>query len=449
MHPSLGAALQRAVALEAAGKREDAEFILRQIVTLDPDNAEALHLLALLIGHGHRIEEARTLIDRAVAQEPRRALFLRSQSEIFRRLGLYDEAEAVGRAAFALEPGDYVVPTILSAIAYHRLDLAATIRWAEAALERSPDYAEAHFELAKALLLSGAWERGWLEYEYRFSIFGSPPLMPPSPQPQWDGQPLSDTLLLIADQGFGDTIQFMRYIPWAQTLCSDIAIAIDAAIAAPLKRMYPDVRPFTDWQDRPNFAAYCPLSGLPRLHGTRLTSIPTANSYLRPDEVLAASWAAQLRAVCPPGARRIGLAWAGRPTHNDDANRSMSLQTLAPLADIPNIVWVSLQKGEAREKLAEVTWSAPLLDVGHATTSFDDTVAVLAGLDLVLTVDTVIAHLAGALGKPVWVMLPYAPDWRWLLDRTDSPWYPTVRLFRQKAPRDWTCVVAEVGRALS
>jgi hypothetical protein len=448
MDARLGAAVQRAVALDVEGKRDQAEFLLREVIRLDPDSADALHILALMTGHGQRLEEGLALVDRAVAIDPRRASFLRTQCEFLRRLGRYAAAEAAGRAAMEWEPTDHVAPTILGAIAYHNLDLTQAVTWAEHALKLEPSFPEAHFELGKALLIQGEFARGWEENESRFSIASAPPLMPPLPQPQWNGEKLLGKLLLIADQGFGDSIQFMRYIPWAQSICPDMALAIDDAIRPLVARTFPDLQQFTNWDEMPDFVAYCPLSGLPRLHRTDLATVPVDIPYLYADLARAASWADRLRAVCPPGARRVGLAWAGRPTHNDDMNRSMKLGALAELAEIPGIAWVALQKGPAREQMSGVSWPAPFIDIGHATMDFDDTVAVIAGLDMVLTVDTVIAHLAGAMGKPVWIMLPFAPDWRWMITRTDSPWYPSARLFRQAAPKDWASVVSAVKRAL-
>jgi len=446
--PRIGAALQRAVSLESAGDLAGAETLLRQIITLEPLHGDALHLLALLLGHARRLDEAAELASRAVAVDPRRATFLRTQSELLRSIGQYYEADKAGRRSAELDPRDHHAPTVLAAIAHDRLDLPGAIAWGTRALDIAPDHPEAHFELAKAYLLGGNFARGWEEHEWRFRISGAPPLMPPTPEPQWEGQKLDGTLLLIADQGFGDVIQFMRYIPWAASICPDLALATDAAIGPLVAQMHRRLPQFSNWSDRPDFVAFCPLSGLPRLHKTDLATIPANIPYLRADPPRAAWWRSRLDAVTPPGRRRIGIAWAGRPTHNNDFNRSVRLQTLAPLGAIPDVVWVSLQKGPAQDQIAGAGWDAPLLDVGRATESFVDTMAVIDGLDLVLAVDTSVAHLAGAMGKPVWLMLPYAPDWRWLLARTDSPWYPTARLFRQKRPRDWASVVDDVARAL-
>jgi hypothetical protein len=203
---------------------------------------------------------------------------------------------------------------------------------------------------------------------------------------------------------------------------------------------------FDHWENQPDFAAYCALSSLPRLAGTRLDTIPAAIPYLRAEPEKVAEWADRLSWLVPAGYRRVGIAWAGRPTHVNDRNRSTTLATLAPLAELPRLALISLLKGPAQAQIGAYWGRAPLVNLG---VDFADTMAVLPSLDLVVTVDTVFAHMAGAMGRPVWIMLPFAPDWRWLLDRTDSPWYPTVRLFRQPAPGQWGPVVAEIARRLA
>jgi hypothetical protein len=202
---------------------------------------------------------------------------------------------------------------------------------------------------------------------------------------------------------------------------------------------------FDHWERRPDFAAYCPLSGLPRLAGADLLSIPAEIPYLRSSPNKREAWADRLDALVPRGLRRIGIAWAGRPTHHNDRNRSTTLATFAPLSQIPGISLISLQKGAGQAQIGHYWGRAPLFNIGPELRDFADTMAVLDCLDLVVSVDTSVVHLAGAMGRPAWVMLPFAPDWRWLLDRSDSPWYPTLRLFRQSADRRWQPVMAEIA----
>jgi hypothetical protein len=215
-----------------------------------------------------------------------------------------------------------------------------------------------------------------------------------------------------------------------------------------IRQIRAPVKLVDDWNQCSPFVAYCPLSGLPRLHGTTLDTIPREIPYLRADPARTAVWRARLRGLLPPGFRRIGIVWAGRSTHNNDFNRSASLHAFAPIAALDGIALVSLQKGPPQIAIAEYFERAPLLNLGAAIADFVDTMAIIEALDLVVTVDTSVAHLAGAMGSPVWILLPYAPDWRWLLDRDDSPWYPTARLFRQSSPGDWGSVVDHVSEAL-
>jgi hypothetical protein len=201
------------------------------------------------------------------------------------------------------------------------------------------------------------------------------------------------------------------------------------------------------WDKCPPFASYCPLSGLPRLHGTDLDNIPNNVPYLRAEPAGAAAWRERLDDLAPSGLR-IGIVWAGRPIHNNDWNRSAGLAAFAPLANTDGTVLISLQKGTAQSAIATYFDQAPLVNIGSMVREFADTIAIIESLDLVVTVDTVVAHLAGAMGKPVWILLPYAPDWRWLLDREDTPWYPTARLFRQPEAGDWTSVGTAVRDAV-
>ncbi len=256
-------------------------------------------------------------------------------------------------------------------------------------------------------------------------------------------------LLLVADQGFGDAIQFSRYLPWAAARCANLTLACSPDLAPLLHAAFPDIPIVVRWEDAPTFDAWQALSGLPRLHGTRLATIPSAPAYLRADPARTAEWGARLAGLLPPGLRRIGIAWAGRPTHNNDTNRSATLATLRPLTKIPGVALVALQKGPPAAQIGDYFSPAPLLNLGPELSDFADTAALLANLDAVVAVDTSVVHLAAALGRPTFVLLPFAPDWRWLLGRADSPWYPSVTLFRQTAPQDWSVPVAAAAAALA
>jgi hypothetical protein len=241
---------------------------------------------------------------------------------------------------------------------------------------------------------------------------------------------------------------FMRYIPWALTLCPTISVACSAEMQPLIARTYPQAETFTQWDKTPPYAAYCPLSGLPKRHGTRLENIPNDGPYITAEADRLALWKERLAERVPAGLKRIGIAWAGRPTHNNDYNRSVALTTFAPFASVPGIAFVSLQKGDGTAQIPNWPGPAPLIDFGAQLDTFDDTMAIIAQLDLLVTVDTAIGHFAGALGTPAWIMLPYAPDWRWLMHRADTPWYDSLRLFRPPAIRRWDAIVEQVTREL-
>jgi Flp pilus assembly protein TadD len=453
--PTAADRLDRLVALgaehEQAGRLDEAERVLSQVLAEAPDRFGAAHLLGIVLFKKDRIDEAARLMERSIALAPNNALFYRNICEVYRILGRYDDALAAGRRAATLAPNDPHCHHNLGVLHYHRLELEAAIAAAERALALEPGLAGAHFGIAEASLLRGDFKRGWEEYEWRFRLANAPQLMPPTDKPQWDGRPLPDeTLLLIADQGYGDVIQFARYIPWAAKRCGSTAVACSAELIPVISQIAGVGTIFTHLERQPNFAAFIPLSGLPRLAGTDIDTIPREPMpYLRAPAEKIDHWADRLDTLVPRGTTRIGIAWAGRPTHHNDRNRSTSLSTFAPLTELPGVTLLSLQKGPGQAQIGQYWGKAPLLSLGPEIRDFGDTMAIIDRLDMIVTVDTSLGHLAAAMAKPVWTMLPYAPDWRWLLDRTDSPWYPTLRLFRQAKPREWEPVMEKIVEDLT
>jgi hypothetical protein len=345
-----------------------------------------------------------------------------------------------------MAPDDPVCLHNLAVIQYHRLELDDCIASAEKALAINAFLPGPHFQLAEALLLRGEWERGWNEYQWRFDLPGNAPLMPPTTQPRWDGKPFDDgTLLLVADQGFGDVIQFSRYISWAAELCPNIAVATATEMMPLLRQVYPKAQLFNEWRFAPPFRAFRALSGLPALHGTRPDHVPGREPYLRADPARAAVWKERLNRLTPTASRRVGIVWAGRPTHNNDRWRSASLAEFAPLAALPGVALVSLQKGPTAAQAGQYFGAAPLVNIGAEIVDYEDTMAILESLDLLVTVDTSVGHVAGAMGRKALILLAHAPDWRWLLDRTDTPWYPSVTLVRQTKTGVWNDVMAKAA----
>lgn len=396
------------------------------------------------------LEAALADVEAAIARDPNSLAHHRRAWDLYRQLGRYGEALAAAQHAVRVAPNSAVAHSELSA-AYGCLgDIPAMRAAAEQAIALAPDLATAHFARATALLLTGEFEAGWREYEWRLRLPGTAGGIPPDDLPRWDGTPLPNgRLLLFADQGRGDIIQFARYIPWAATRCAELAVCCPSEMW-PILRQFPDVTHLVQqWYQAPPCDCFAPLGSLPMLAGTRLDSVPAPVPYLCADPSRAAAWRARLDALLPRGHRRVGLIWAGNTAHTGDRERSASLANLSPLAAQRGVTLLSLQRGPAQAQAGQYFGRAPLFNLAPELRGFDDTMAVLDTLDLLISVDTGVVHLAGAMGRPVWVLLPFAPDWRWLLGRDDSPWYPTLRLFRQSALGDWPSAVARAVGALN
>ena len=318
----------------------------------------------------------------------------------------------------------------------------------EAALRLSPQDGPARFGRAFIDLLEGKFAAGWPDYEFRASRRGPPPA---ELTPQWRGEnPAGKTVLLYGEQGMGDSLQFLRYAaPMAEA-----GARVLAAVPVPLIPMAaraPGVDTVVEpTLVLPRFDVCAPLPSLPLLMGTRPETIPAAEGYLTapPDRV--ENWRNRLGGLSD--AFTVAIAWAGAVGHPNDHNRSMDLAALAPLFKVPGIRWLNLQTGPAAADLKSRRGGPEVLALGDQLKDFADTAAILMQADLVISVDTALCHLAGALGRSVWILLPFAPDWRWGLDRTDTPWYRSARLYRQPCSRDWNSVAVSVAgdlRAIS
>ena len=436
-----------------ASRFDAADRILGHVLRAVPRHAEALHLSGFIAFKKNRLELAAEKMEQALAAGAQAPRQLCNLAEVYRVLGRIDEGLAAIRRAAVASPSDPVCHFNEAMLRYEKMDTEECVRASRRAIALKPDMPEAHMRLGQTLLLTGAFEEGWAEYEWRYQIAGAQPLMPPAfleqrgRRPHWEGAPLpaGHRLLLVADQGFGDVLMFARYIPWACARAADVTIAISAELQAMLERLFPGPIYTSRWDSIEDYAVYCPFSGLPRLAGTRLPDVPAPVPYIQADPARIPTWRAWLHEQCPRGQRRVGIAWAGRPTHNNDRNRTITLDMLAPLAQVPGISLVSLQKGPAAAQLAGWKGAAPIANPDALLETFEDTAALIASLDLVVAVDTSINHLAGAMGRPAWVMVPFAPDWRWMVSRRDTPWYPTLRLYRQEQPRYWAEVVRTIA----
>jgi hypothetical protein len=302
---------------------------------------------------------------------------------------------------------------------------------------------------ALAWLLMGRSEQGWPGYEWRWRCKEFAPL-PPLHPPRWDGSPLAGrTILIQTEQGVGDTLQFIRYVPLVQESGGRVILVCQPALVPLLRRSPRIERLVAHGESLPEYDVHVPLLSLPGLFGTTLDTVPAAVPYLDAEPALMEAWRHRLGSYA---GFRVGIVWQGNPQFRFDRLRSIPLAQFSPLAQVPGVHLVSLQNGAGRDQLSALPGSFPVTDLGHqlddATGAFLDTAAVMKNLDLVISSDTAAAHLAGALGVPVWVPLHDVPDWRWLLDREDSPWYLTMRLFRQSRPGQWEEVFERIAAAL-
>jgi tetratricopeptide (TPR) repeat protein len=443
--------LARAIQCVEEGRLDDAARLCHRILAQEPGNAAALHLLGAVWHKGGNPLLGIEMVKKAIAHDPGVPLYHRNLCEMYRLEHRLDEAIEAARRTLALAPNDGHVHYFLSMIHYERGDAERAIEHARAAVALLPNFPGAHFELAEALLVSGRLREGFVEYEWRHQLKSVPPLLSPQPlQPLWDGRPLAEgELLLVADQGFGDVIQFCRYIPMVAERAKEFVVACNPEVK-PILEQQPGVRRIiVAPQGLPVFAFWTPLSTLPMILGTELDTIPAPVPYIRAEPEKVAEWRARIAAAVPAGHLKVGIVWAGRPTHGNDRNRSTVLRTFAPLAALEGVALLSLQMGPPQLQIEAYDGRAPLVDLGRDIRTFADSAGILANLDLTIAVDTSIVHLAGAMGLPVWTLLAQPPDWRWMMGRPDTPWYPSMRLFRQPRAGAWAPMMEQVAAALA
>lgn len=353
-----------------------------------------------------------------------------------------EDAMALFEQARAMKPNAAVVYNNLGNAFTAQNRLREAVAHYEKALVLNPDFPDAHMNLGMALLKLGDLSRGFREFDWRWRTRFFTPFLPP--QPRWNGAPMPDkTLLVHTEQGAGDTIQFARYLPLVHERVGKVLLVAPGPLQALMATVagVDAIRGPGEIHESA-FDMYTPLMTVAGLLGTTLETIPAAIPYLEPppDRYL----------LLPPGPARtlrVGIVWAGNPQQGNDRNRSARLADFGPLFDVPGIAWYSLQVGERAREPGDWQRTA-IIELAPLIRDWGDTAALVSQLDLVISVDTGVAHLAGALGKPVWVLLCHAPDWRWMLEREDSPWYPTARLFRQSRPKDWAGVMARVSAEL-
>jgi tetratricopeptide (TPR) repeat protein len=437
----------RGALLEEMDRFDDAVAAYEMALAINPAFPQAWNNLGNALLAVRRYEEALAAFDRAIALVPRYAEALTNRGNVLRDLQRYDEALASHERALALKPG------LVEAFNNRGSVFHAMRRFDEAkrdyhhTLRLSPGHIEARASLGMTHLLLGEWEEGWEHYELRFRKRHNAARRPDNPASEWVGECLAGRrLLLYGEQGFGDMIQFVRFVPLMRKLGATITVMVPRR----LHRLLATIEGEAEFVDAVSpdmkFDFQIALMSLPRALGIRADSVPAQPSYLRADARRSEIWRARLG----DSGFRVGIAWQGNPA--GDNGRSIPLKAFAPLGAVEHVRLISLQKNFGTEQLdakpADMIVETPGFEFDDGADAFIDTAAMMANLDLIITSDTSIAHLAGALGRPVWIVLKDVPDWRWLLDRNDCPWYPTARLFRQARPGDWAGAMAEIAAAL-
>ena len=407
-----------------------------------PNDSETHDRLGSVLKGQGRFDESVASYRRALELKPGSVETLNNLAAALSDQGKPEEAEKIYRQVLQFRPNFVEAISNLANVvkAQGRLDEAA--EHYTRAIELRPHDGEAHKARAMTWILQGKYEQGWKEYEWRWRCQEFHPRQ--QRQPQWDGSPLNGRrILLDMEQGLGDIIHFIRYAPMVKQRGGVVVFECPRALCKLLARSPGIDRLVPQGCFLPDYDVHAPLLSLPGLFGTTLDNIPLDIPYLFPDPELVNKWRSELGSIQE---LKIGINWRGGATHTQDRHRSASLGVFAPLSRIDGVRLFSLQKGPGSEELEHADF--PVTDLGCRVESFADSAAILKNLDLLITVDTAIAHCAGGLGMPVWVALPFAPDWRWVFDRDDSPWYPSMRLFRQKRWGDWDEVIEQIVQQL-
>lgn len=429
------------LALHTAGHYDEAISSYRSALELVPDHPEFLYNLGNTYLELGRFDEAVASYDAALASQPDHVGALVNRGNALLRLNEPLKALSSYDAALAAMPGH---PQILTNRGHtlRRLDRPAeALAQFKAALAAAPEFAEARFEAAMTHLTLGDFATGWGAYEWRWKTGTFARQRRSFRVPLWLGdEPVAGkTILLHAEQGFGDTIQFIRYAPLLASLGANVICEVQAELR-PLLSQLKDISVIASGETLPAFDLHCPLLSLPLAFKTEVETIPASIPYLAAPAEHRDRWQTRL----PPARARAGFVWSGSSTHKNDANRSIPLARLAQLFAHPAVQCVSLQS-ELRNADRDALRDLPnLIHLGDGLGDFADTAAIISLLDVVISVDTAVAHLAGALGKPVMILLPHAADFRWMRGRADTPWYPTARLLRQPAFGDWDGVIDRV-----
>jgi Flp pilus assembly protein TadD len=422
-------------------------------ITLQPEEADLWNSLGITLLSGHDDEPCRTAFENAVCLDPSHAEALSNLGHSLYRAGNFGRSVREANRALMLKPEFAGAHNNLGVALQAAGQVDAAVGAYRAALAIRPDHPPAWYNLATALLLRGDFEEGWNAYEWRWK--GGVPCLSPRPlaAPEWIGDaPAGRRILVHAEQGIGDAIQFARYLPLLAARGARVLVECHPELISLFKSLQGIESIASPGETPPPHDLQLPMMSLPQRFATLADGIPADIPYLFADPEASQIWAERL---APLRGKKVGLVWAGNARDHDaaahavDRRRSLPLSLLAPLLALPDIAFISLQKGPAAGQIVSLPPPLRPSDPTSGLADFADTAALVANLDLVISVDTAVAHLAGAMGKPVWILSRFDGCWRWLLDRDDSPWYPTARLFRQTKAGDWHEVAGRVAAALS
>ncbi len=436
-----------ATVLQEQERFDEAIKSYRKAITLKPDYADAHYNLGNTLKEQGKFCEAASSYKQAIMINPNYTKAFCNLGNALKEQNKFEDAKTYYRRAIEIEPDCVDAYNNLGITFQEQGKLNEAIASFDRAIAIKPDYADAHMNKSFALFLAGELEEGWPEYEWRLRTkkYG----IRSFPQLKWDGAPLNGKPILVhAEQGYGDTIQFIRYLPMVKAQGGHVIFESRQSLVRLLEGCsgFDEIIERTS-NDIPSvqFDVHVPLLSLPGIFNTTLETIPSGITYITPDFQLVEQWCGR---IGHEDTFKIGITWAGSPTFKNYRERSCSLSDFAPLADIPGITLYSIQKGPASIEISSPPEGMKIVNLEKGLNDFADTAAVMANLDLIISTDTAVVHLAGAIGKPVWTLLHFVPDWRWLMDCNDSPWYPSMRLFRQTRPNDWAGVFEQVKNAL-
>lgn len=443
---TISQALNIAVKYHNKGELNEAEFIYRKVIEKNPNNSDAWHLLGLVEYQRGKYKNAIKKIGKAIQLNPAPAIYYGNLGMVYDASG--NEEESIKNFEKALE----INPAYDNAyLAYYNLGISLkdkgkiteALEHFNKSIKLNQEFPDAHWNRSLILLLLGRFEEGWKEYEYRFKKKS-----PTDPRifnkPQWTGSSLQGKkILVVSEQGAGDNIQFIRYLPFVKEKGGHIILECPKD----LKRLFESIPYIDEFIEKkqnivPNieFDCYIHLMSLPRIFSTDISTIPNKIPYLKANCELNKD----IKEKINTPKFKIGINWAGNPNQDNDKNRSTTLEKFMCLKQVPGITLFSLQKGIASKQLSDPS----IINLEGSIKDFADLAFMIGNLDLVISVDTSVAHLAGAVGKPIWTLLSFNSDWRWLTDRNDTPWYPNMKLFRQKKPGDWDFLFNDVVKEL-